>query len=112
MMIMPCKLVHNFEFIFYDAETPNDLIEVLENIRAAGTRVRLWYGNASNGNPWVLGGRNEHEEGRIGVSGGSVKSLLIATHRRRRQVPTSNVLKVEHSNKKSGGVIWLHPQFR
>ena len=63
----------------YHEETPQEVVNVLERARAAGTRLQFYYGDVKTGRDW-------HEEndtiGTIGRSGGSVKiPLLIKSSR-------------------------------
>ena len=38
---------------FYDTRTPREVINALELSRRAGYRIRVWYGDAQTGAPWM-----------------------------------------------------------
>lgn len=110
MLIVTYKLVQNNGITYYHPETSDEIIEILENARLAGTRVRLWYGNISSGRAW-----GDCEEGKLGRSGGAVQVPTITTHRKclgGREVLTHCIVKVEYANKQRGGVLWTHPDFK
>ena len=58
----------------YHAETPKNVITVLEACRSNGTRIRVRYGDTKTGRDWL----EEYDvEGRIGRSMGPVKVPLL-----------------------------------
>lgn len=63
----------------YHEETNDRVIEILENARQNGTRIRIWYGNTETGRNWM---DVFDTVGRIGRSTGMYKiPLLIKTER-------------------------------
>lgn len=94
---------------FYHRETPDEIIEILERARAERTRIRIWYGDVKTGRAW-----GDSEQGRLGRSGGPVKCPIILNNRRSiggGALLDHCIVKVEHSNKRRGGAIWIHQSF-
>ena len=94
---------------FYHRETPDEVITVLERARADRLRLRLWYGDVKTGRAW-----GERESGRLGRSGGPVKVPIMLNNRRSHgggAILDHCIVKVEHSNRKCGGVLWIHATF-
>ena len=89
----------------YKDETPDGLIEVLEMSQRTGTRLRLEYGDPATGRLWG----DDPLTCRIGKSTGSVKIPLAIRNKRSmggETVLDHCVVRVSHSNKRNGGVIW------
>jgi len=98
----------------------------LENARLRGTRLKITYGDVKTGRSWEDPSETEQLKrrpgwiraygalGKIGRSMGPTKIPL--------EIPTarsmggggllvSNIVKIEHANKKHGGLIWQHPKY-
>lgn len=58
----------------YHAETPQAVINLLENSRQSGTRLRVFYGDTATGRDWL----EENDVcGRVGRSTGTIKIPLL-----------------------------------
>lgn len=95
----------------YHYDTPDDLVEVLEGLRSRGTRIRIYYGSQDTGLDW----EEQYDVfGTIGRSTGRIKiPLLIANSRSLGggSLLDNAIVKIEHANKRDGGVIWQHPKY-
>ena len=95
----------------YHRETPDDLVEVLENLRNKGTRIRIYFGSQDTGLDW----EEQYDVfGRIGRSTGRIKIPLLVSNSRSLgggALLDDSIVKVEHANKRDGGVIWQHPKY-
>ena len=94
---------------YYDARTPDEIIEILENSRQSRTRLHISLGDTNTGRDWL----EEHEsQGYVGRSMGPVKApLLVAT---RRSVGGGTILdhcivRIRHSC--GGRVLYQHPTY-
>lgn len=95
---------------WYDVETPNELIRVLDQAERSQTRCRFFLGDQETGYDWC----EEHDTmGTIGRSMGEIKiPLLIASSRSYGggALLTSSIVKVVTS---SGGILlWKHPKYQ
>ncbi len=63
--------------LYFDARTPIEVQRALANAFHAGTRVRVWYGDAENGHHW-----GDIETGYIGRSLGPIQVPLIVWNSR------------------------------
>lgn len=64
---------------YYNKNTPNDVIRILENARMNHNRIRIFYGDSKTGRDWL----EEYDTiGYVGRSTGSIKiPLLIYSNR-------------------------------
>lgn len=63
----------------YDARTDAKLVQVLENVRLTGKRVRVWFGDTVTGAPWC---EENDVVGTLSRSSGGIKiPLLVANSR-------------------------------
>lgn len=94
----------------YPVDTPDDLIEILEKLREARTRVTFEYGNINTGVSW----NKEYDiTGYIGRSNGKFKVPLLINNTRSyggSSLSTDCVLSIKYSNKANGGYIYKFNQ--
>jgi hypothetical protein len=94
----------------YDIRTPDKVVKVLEQARTNKTRLKIVYGDGNNGRVW----EDFPIIGRIGRSMGPVKIPIILFNSRSMGgcgILDHCIVKIEHSNSKSGGVLYRHPQY-
>lgn len=94
----------------YNSATKQSVIDILEYHRQLGTRLKFHYGDTETGLAW-----GDIEVGRIGRSAGDVKVPLIISNSRclgGGALLDHCVIKIEYANKKDGGVIYQHPDFK
>lgn len=102
-----CKVVDG---VYYDARMKNRLILALARARASGERVRLYWGDPVTGRAW-----GDVESGRVGRTGGMIKSPILVYNRRSYggEIISKSIVKVEYANKKNGGVLYdITPEAR
>ena len=94
---------------YYHHDTPAGVIQVLEQARQAGTRIRLHYGDTQTGRDWL----DEFDvEGRIGRSMGPVKVPILLV----RTTSTGGPALLEHCvvkirrTGKDGRTLYRHPK--
>lgn len=78
---------------FYTSDTPEDLIKVLESIRASHERVTITYGNIHTGKAWD----DKPESGFIGKSNGEIKAPILLKSKRSlggELILTNSILKI------------------
>lgn len=88
----------------YRRDTPPHLARMLERFRQRGTRLRFVLGNQKTGREW-----GDVDVGYIGRSMGPISIPLVIYNRRSMGgAPLLDhcLVRVEHANKKEGGVIW------
>lgn len=91
---------------WYNINTDDKVIEVLERLRDSGIRITLDYGNVETGESW-----NDTYDitGYVGRSTGRVK-IPILVHNKRSMggsaILTDCILSIRYSNKKEGGYIY------
>jgi len=96
---------------WYNEDTPDIIIRKLENHRAMGSRIRFQWGDMKTGKDW---GDINDVEGRIGRSNGQIKIPLLINKRTSMGgggILTANIVLMKYSNKKEGGIIWIHPNY-
>lgn len=94
----------------YSAETPDELVSLLEQHRQVGTRVRVEYGDRATGQSW-----GDVEAGTIGRSTGEVKIPLLVHNQRSMGGPgllDSSIVRLTHASKERGGMIYQHPAYK
>jgi hypothetical protein len=111
---------------WYDEHPHPEVYKHLENARSSGTRLKITYGDVKTGKSWEPPSevkdprkkpswvRSYGALGRIGRSTGSQKVPLEITSSRSMgggALLTGSIVKIEHANKKHGGVIWQHPKY-
>lgn len=93
----------------YEDGTPYEVMELLEEYRANGKRIRIWLGDNKTGKSW-----NEENDimGYIGRSNGTIKIPLLINNKRSMGggalMSRSIVKMVDITTKK---VIWEHTNF-
>jgi|WetSurMetagenome_2_1015567.scaffolds.fasta_scaffold245035_2 hypothetical protein len=96
--------------VFYTADTPDDLIEILEKLRLSHRRVKFCFGDRSTGKDW----EEEHDiYGRIGNSTGTIKIPLLIFNNRSfggGALLTSCIVKITESTRPYE-VIYEHPNY-
>lgn len=108
----PVKQYKQLNGTCYNVETSDEMVKLLEFLRANKTRVRFHWGNTETGHDW-----NDDLDvaGTIGRSTGTYK-IPILIHNRRSlgggAILTDCIVKIEYANKKDGGVIYEHPNYK
>lgn len=95
----------------YHAQTANDVIDIIENARAKGTRVRVHYGDANTGKDW---GDIYDVSGRVSRSTGSVKIPLLIHNVRSLGgggMLDACIVRIRPSNRRDGGDLYRHPKY-
>lgn len=90
--------------VFYHAQTDAILVAVLERLRLARTRIKITYGDPVSRAVW-----GAPEEGYLNTSMGHIKvPILIARSNSDAGASLLDhcVVRIEHANKRDGGVIW------
>ncbi|MBP1309205.1 hypothetical protein JOD82_002225 [Paenibacillus sp. 1182] len=96
--------------IYYNGETPDSLIRVLDDAYRAGTRCRFFYGDQETG--YDMADENL-TIGTIGCSMGEVKIPLLLANRRSyggSRLLDQCIVKVVST--KSGKVLWQHQSYK
>lgn len=96
--------------VYYDQETPDDLIKLLHRLHESQTRFRVFYGDKETGRDWL---EECDTMGRMGVSTGEIKiPLLIKNSRSWGGVGllTHCILKLVDLG--TGNVLWQHPSYQ
>jgi hypothetical protein len=95
----------------YHKDTPDRLVNILENLRLSDTRIRIYFGDRDTGRDW----EEQYDVfGTIGRSTGRIKiPLLISSSRSLGggALLDDAIVKIEYANKNQGGVIWQHPGY-
>jgi len=96
---------------YFNIETDDKVVKVLESARKNGTRVRLVLGNKDTGESW-----NEEYDvsGTIGRSMGPHKVPLLIHSSRSIGGPSvldNCIIGIRHSNRKNGGWLYRHPKY-
>lgn len=95
----------------YDKDTPEELIDVLEQVRNLGFRIRIYYGDQMTGVDWE---ETCDIEGYVKRSTGKIKLPILVystINSGGSEIPTAHIVKIEYANKKYGGVLWEHPNY-
>lgn len=93
---------------YYDKNTPDEVIRVLENARKSGQRVRVFYGNTITGQDW---GEDCDTMGYVDRSYGEVRvPILVKTKRSGYGAPllANHIVKIT-INKRT---FYCHPNYR
>ena len=105
----------------YDKETPDNIVNIIEDARLNGHRLQIHYGDKNTGVDW--GDANyPHPKyndgstvsGTIGRSTGTQKIPLIIKSRRSmggEGLLDSSIVKIRHSGK-GGAVLYQHPKYK
>ncbi|MFF2531279.1 hypothetical protein ACFVS2_20465 [Brevibacillus sp. NPDC058079] len=94
---------------WYNSDTPDDLLRVLDGIFRSGTRCRFFLGDQDTGYDWAV---ENSTMGTIGRSTGEAKiPLLIASSKSNSGIGLSDdcIVKIVTSN--GGQVLWKHPKY-
>lgn len=96
----------------YHHDTPDDLVEILENIRANQWRVVVDYGDVNTGTSW----HEIHDTtGRIGRSTGRIKIPLLIYSSRSwggGALLDNCIIGIKHANQSNGGQLYTLTEFR
>ena len=93
----------------YNDRTPSSLAELLNRLRESHSRVRIYYGDAQTGTAW-----GDILTGTISRSCGPIKIPILLCNRRSRGgegLLEYCIVKIEHSNRNQGGIIYQHPNY-
>jgi hypothetical protein len=94
---------------YFDPETTDEVIRVLERVRQNGTRIRLYLGDTETGRSWL---EEWDIEGRIGRSLGPIK-IPILLHNARSLggggILTACIIRIKETS--GGRVLYEHPSF-
>ena len=94
----------------YRKGTPKQVIDILENARKYGERLKFNFGNVETGKSW----NEEHDIiGRIGRSGGTVKVPLLIHNSRSHgggEISVDRILKITSTN--FGKVVYKASNFQ
>jgi len=96
---------------WYYEETDDKVIEVLENARLSGTRIRIYSGDTETGRDW---GEVCDVTGYVGRSMGPIQIPILLHNARSMSggaILTDCLVKIEHANKRKGGILYLHPLY-
>ena len=95
----------------YDEDTPKELIDVLEQMRNLGVRIKLYYGDQTTGRDWE---ETCDIEGYVSRSTGKIKTPILVYNARSTGgsgILTAHIVKIEYANKKQGLILWEHPNY-
>lgn len=94
---------------YYDEETPDALIEILERARANKTRLKIYLGDNKTGRDWM---EEDSKLGKVGRSTGQIKIPLliktVASHGGG-ALMTGSIVKL--STSPGGVVLYKHPEY-
>ena len=96
---------------FYHEDTQAAVIDILENARRTGSRIRLSYGDTETGRDWL---EEWDVEGTIARSTGPVKVPILLARRTSSGGPAlleHCILKIRQAGK-GGRVLYRHPSHR
>jgi hypothetical protein len=95
---------------WYNAETDDKAIDVLERVRYEGIRIRIWLGNTKTGKCW----NNEHDVlGTVGRSMGPIKVPLLVSSKRSiggRCILTDCILRIMRTGNQAE--LYRHPNYK
>lgn len=103
------KIYKRCDGIYYHAETTDEMIKILHNIRKLGTRVRFHWGDIKTGRDW---GDDYGVKGTIGNSMGPIKIPILIYNRRSTgggALLEAHCVKITET--KGGRVIYQHPKY-
>ena len=95
----------------YHRDTPDSLVQILENLRNSRARVRIYLGDRNTGRDWE---ESSDVFGAVGRSTGRIKIPILVNNARSfggGALLDNCIVKLEYANKKDGGVIWQHPKY-
>jgi hypothetical protein len=94
---------------YYDKETPDELIVVLEKARLSKTRLKLYLGDSKTGRDWM---EEADKLGMVGRSSGPIKiPLLIKTVASRGGGSLMSGCIVKLLTSPEGTVLYQHPEY-
>lgn len=97
---------------YYNAETSQEVIDVLERCRANGTRIRVHYGDAKTGQDW---GDLWNVTGKVSRSMGPHKIPILVANARSMGgggMLDACIVRIRHANRKDGGDLYRHPKYQ
>lgn len=93
----------------YKDETPREVRTVLENARATGDRLRIWYGDTATGRAW----QEENDVlGKIGRSCGRIRVPLLIHNRNSmggHAILDHCIVRIDRTS--DGRTLYQHPTF-
>ena len=92
---------------FYTSNTNNEIIEILENARKNGARIRVFYGNTVTGEDWL---EDNDTIGTIGRTLGDVKSPILLKRKNSiggGLILTENIVKITIDKR----IYYIHDKY-
>jgi len=94
---------------YFSKNTPEQIIEIINNLHKNKHSIRLFYGDQKTGKSW-----NEENDtiGIVGISNGEIRiPLLMKTSRSRYGSPISDDSIVKLIDIKTKEILYIHPTF-
>lgn len=103
------KVYQRVNGTYYDIDTPESVIQVLENARLTNRRIRVFLGDKTTGRDW-----NEEFQtvGYVARSSGPVKVPILLANARSdggSPISTDSIVRLETS--KGGRLLWKHEKY-
>ena len=102
------KVTENGTYYYYN--TPDSVINVIENEVHRYRRLKFIFGDTKTGIPW----NEEHDNsGTIGKTTGNVKMVILLTNYNSMGggiILTDCILQIRHVN--NGGILYQHPKYK
>ena len=95
---------------YYHADTPDDLIVVLEHARTNKLHVRVWYGNMETGRDWM---EENDVIGLLSRTAGHVQIPILLANSRSMfggGLLDNSIVKIMCTETKQ--VLWVHPKYQ
>ncbi|WPS85289.1 hypothetical protein SMD22_01290 (plasmid) [Brevibacillus halotolerans] len=96
--------------IWYQENTPYELLPILDGLYRSGTRCRFYFGDIDTGYDW---GCQNYILGTISISTGEINAPLLISSKRGYSgcaLLTGSIVKIVAS--KGGQVLWKHPNYQ
>ena len=105
---------HKFKVLngtFYDYNTTDELVTILEELRVAKTKCRFHWGNQYTGQDWRYEDNVLGHIGRQAMLGGATRPILMAYHNSTGGylLPSSTIVKIIETERKQ--LIFIHSNY-